>query len=230
MKQYDSYLQSTAFQVPLETYPRLYWCLGAVWYNGKTNMIVQTIALAVLALVSLFLLFILVNSDKGPVRESRIVKYIPFVPAFVIPYLGLFPYIAFSMLAVLYFTPLAARFYVSLIFSGVVAALIWYLVPSRIAERPEVEPKGLLTRTVAWMYRADPGGNSTPSSHAYTSILCSYYLTYVYPLHEVMIWSCGATILGSTLFVRQHHVSDLIAGAVLATISIGFSYVILGGL
>jgi membrane-associated phospholipid phosphatase len=192
-------------------------------------MVIQILALALLALVSLFLFFP-VNSSGGPVRESQLMRYIPFVPAFIVPYLGLFPYIAFSMLAVLYFTPVAARLYVSLIFSAVVSALVWYIHPSRIAERPEVRPRGPFTRTIAWLHRVDPGGNSTPSSHAYTAILCSYYLTYVYPLHETLIWSCGATIVGSTLLVKQHHVSDLIAGAFLATVSIGFSYLILGGL
>lgn len=192
-------------------------------------MTVQILALALLAVISLYLFFP-VNSSSGPVRKSRVTPYIPFVPAFVVPYLGLFPYMAFSMLAVLYVTPIAARFYVSIIFSAVVATLIWYLRPSTIADRPKLDPKGPFTRAVAWMHRHDPGGNSTPSSHAYTAILCSYYLTFVYPLHEVMIWSCGATIVGSTLFVKQHHISDLVAGSLLAAVSIIFSYFILGGL
>lgn len=192
-------------------------------------MVVQVIALAVLAALSLFLFFP-VNSSNGPIRESRYTRYIPFIPAFVVPYLGLFPYIAFSMLALLFFTPVAARFYVSLIFSALVATVIWYFKPTKINDRPQLTPKGPLTKTIAWMYSVDPGGNSTPSSHAYTAILCSYYLTFAFPLHEVLIWSCGATIVGSTLFMKQHHVSDLIAGSLLATISIGFSYLILGGL
>ncbi len=192
-------------------------------------MVIQVLSLALLALVSLGLFF-LVNAPRGPYRESPYMRYIPFIPAFIVPYLGLFPYIAFSMLAVLYFTPVALRLYVSLIVSAIIAALFWYVKPSRIAERPDVAPRGPFTKTVAWVHRVDPGGNSTPSSHAYTAILCSYYLTYVYPLHETLIWSCGATIVGSTLFVRQHHVSDLVAGSVLALVSIGFSYLILGGL
>ncbi|MBU6214894.1 phosphatase PAP2 family protein [Patescibacteria group bacterium] len=192
-------------------------------------MIVQILALAMLAIVSLYLFF-LVNSSDGPIRQSRYTRYIPFVPAFIVPYLGLFPYVAFSMLVLLFFTPVAARLYVSLIFSSLVATLIWYFMPSKIDDRPEFAPNGLLTRTIAWMYRVDPGGNSTPSSHAYTAILCSYYLTFAFPLHNVLIWSCGATIVGSTLFVKQHHISDLIAGSFLAAVSIAFSYLILGGL
>lgn len=192
-------------------------------------MLIQLLALALLALISLYL-FIPVNSAEGPIRESRYTRYIPFIPAFVVPYLGLFPYIAFSMLAVLYFTPVAARFYVSLIFSAIVSAIIWYLKPSTIADRPTIVPKDPFTRAMAWIHRMDPGGNSIPSNHAYTAILCSYYLTFVYPLHEILIWSCGATIVGSTLFVKQHHISDLIAGSLLATVSIAFSYLILGGL
>ena len=91
-------------------------------------------------------------------------------------------------------------------------------------------PEVYFTKTIEWMYRLDPGGNALPSSHAYTALLCSYYLTFAFPLHEILIWSCGATIVGSTLFVKQHHVSDLIAGGALAALSVGFSYLILGGL
>lgn len=163
-------------------------------------------------------------------RVSPYTRYIPFVPAFVVPYLGLFPYLAFSMLILLFFTPVAARFYVSLIFSALTATLIWYFMPTRVSGRPQLVPKGPFTKTIAWMYSIDPGGNSLPSSHAYMAILCSYYLTFAFPLHDVLIWGCGATIVSSTLFVKQHHVSDLIAGSLLATVSIGFSYLILGGL
>lgn len=192
-------------------------------------MLVQLVALALLAALSMFLYFP-INERKESVRESVVIRYIPFIPAFVVPYLGLFPYIAFSMLAVLFFTPVAARLYVSLIFSSLVAAFIWYFLPSGVSGRPNVVPRGPFTKTVAWMYRVDPGGNNLPSSHTYMALLCSYYLTYAFPLHETLIWTWGATIVGSTLFVKQHHVADLIAGGVLAAVSVGFSYLILGGL
>lgn len=192
-------------------------------------MTIQLIALLVLATVSM-LLFYLLNSHDWPERESWIAEHIPFMPMFIVPYLGLFPYIAFSMLALLFFTPVAARLYTSLIFGGVVSALIWYFLPSGVSDRPIVSPDGIFTKTVAWIYRIDPGGAAFPSSHVYTAIICSYYLTFAFPLHEISIWVMGATIVSSTLFVKQHHVSDLIAGAALAAASIGFSYVILGAL
>ncbi|HCR52209.1 TPA: hypothetical protein DIV48_01005 [Candidatus Kaiserbacteria bacterium] len=192
-------------------------------------MIIQLLALASLAAISLLLFFPL-NSKVGYLRKSSLIRRIPFIPAFIVPYLGLFPYVAFSMLAVLFFTPVAARLYVSLIFSGIIAALFWYFMPTVVLERPSFSPKGLFTKATAWMYRQDPGGNAFPSAHASVAVLCSYYLTYAFPLHETMIWAFGATIVSSTLFVRQHHVSDLVAGVVLAAASIAFSYLILGGL
>jgi membrane-associated phospholipid phosphatase len=192
-------------------------------------MPVQLIPLGVLAVISILLFFPL-NERKGRIRVSPITRYIPFIPAFIVPYLGLFPYVAFAMLVLLYFTPVAERLYVSLIFGGLIAALIWYFMPTGVAERPYVEPKGPFTKTVAWMYSRDMRCNAFPSSHTYTAILCSYYLTFAFPVHETAIWMLGGTIVASTLFVKQHHVSDLIAGAALATASIGFSYFILGGL
>ncbi|MCX6820180.1 MAG: hypothetical protein NT019_02805 [Candidatus Adlerbacteria bacterium] len=192
-------------------------------------MLMQLLALCALAGVSIFLFFP-VNSDKGRTRESRYVRYIPFIPVFVLPYVSLYPYIAFSMLGLLFFTPIAARLYVSIIFSALVAALIWYFLPSKVSGRPKLTPKGPMTSIVAWIYRVDPGGNTLPSSHAYMAILCSYYLTFAFPLHETLIWGYGVTVISSTLFVRQHHISDLFAGGILAAISVGFSYLILGGL
>lgn len=192
-------------------------------------MMVQLLALALLAAISLSLFFPL-NSTNGRIEKSLLVRHVPFIPAFIVPYLGFFPYVAFSMLAVLFFTPVAARLYVSLIFSGLVAALIWYVMPTVVLDRPVLNPRNLLHRAVGWMYRLDPGGNAFPSAHASVAVLCSYYLTYAFPLHETLIWTCGATIVSSTLFVKQHNVRDLVAGIILAVIAIGFSYLILGGL
>ena len=192
-------------------------------------MIVQLLALALLAAISLLLFFPL-NSQNGRVQKSTLVSRIPFIPAFIVPYLAFFPYVAFSMLAVLFFTPVAARLYVSLIFSSLVAALIWYIMPTVVLDRPALNSKDLFQKAVAWMYRHDPGGNALPSAHASVAVLCSYYLTYAFPLHETAIWATGATIVSSTLFVKQHHLQDLIAGIALATVAIGFSYFILGGL
>jgi membrane-associated phospholipid phosphatase len=192
-------------------------------------MSIQLLSLGFLAVVSMLLFFPL-NTRKGYLRESSLVQHIPFVPAFIVPYLGLFPYIAFSMLALLFFTPVAARLYVSLIFSALVAAIIWYFIPTGVSERPEFIPKGPFTKMTAWMYSLDPRCNAFPSSHTYTAIVCSYYLMFAFPLHEVLIFTCGTTIVSSTLFIKQHHLSDLIAGATLAAISIVFSYFILGGL
>ncbi len=207
-------------------------CYHSYTLDTGHRMLLQLLSLAALAAVSMLLFFPLnAKPRKGELRMSVFLKYVPFTPAFIVPYLGLFPYVAFSMLALLFFTPVAARLYVSLIFSALVAALIWYFLPTRISGRPQITtPKGPLTKTVAWMYRVDPGGNALPSAHTYTAMLCSYYLTYAFPLHETLIWSCGVAIVGSTLFVKQHHVSDLLAGGILAAISVGFSYLILGGL
>ena len=192
-------------------------------------MLVQLLALGTLAALSLLLFFPL-NSSKGTLRKSAIINRIPFIPAFIVPYLGLFPYVAFSMLIVLFFTPVAVRLYVSLIFSGLTAALIWYIMPTVVLDRPILVSRGIFIKAVAWMYRLDPGGNAFPSAHVSVAVLCSYYLTFAFPLHAVPIWACGATIVSSTLFVKQHHVSDLVAGIILAAVSIGFSYLILGGL
>jgi membrane-associated phospholipid phosphatase len=193
-------------------------------------MSVQIIALLFLAGVSLLLFFPLNTRTPRYLRRSTFERRIPFVPIFIVPYLAIFPYVVFSIFIVLFFTPVAARMYTSLIIAGLTAALIWYFFPSGVAERPRVTPRGLFTNLVAWTYAHDPRCNAFPSSHVFTTFLCSYYLTFAFPPHETLIWVFGTTVMGSTLLVKQHHIIDLIAGLLLAVTAIGASFFLLGAL
>lgn len=192
-------------------------------------MQMQVVFLAILATASMLLFFPL-NVRSAPKRHSVFIEHLPFIPAFIVPYLALFPYIAFSMFAVLLFTPVAARLYVSLIIGGLLAALVWSVRPVSVAERPHIVPRGPLTRTLAWVYSHDARSNAFPSSHTYTALVCSYYLAYAFPVHTMLIWILGSVIVSSTLFIRQHHLADLVAGLALAATSVWFSYLLLGAL
>ena len=191
---------------------------------------VLTIGLGVLAAISLLLFFPLNTRRPHSVRMPGIERYIPFVPAFIVPYLALFPFVTATFFIVLLNTPVALRFYVSCIIAGIIAAVIWYFFPTGVGDRPKLTRRGVLTRIVAWTYAHDPRSNAIPSSHIYTTFLSSYYLTFLYPSHEILIWSIGSTIMSSTLLVKQHYLIDLVAGFALACLSIGASYLLLGTL
>jgi len=187
------------------------------------------VVLAVLAVASMMLFFPL-NTRVGRIRASVISSHIPFLPVFVVPYLALFPYVMFTLIAVFPSPAIAARLYTSLIVSGLVAALIWYFFPVGASERPVFQSRGICTKAVAWVYARDPRCNAFPSSHTYTALLCSYYLAIAFPHYALLIWGMGTLIVSSTLFLKQHHLQDLVAGGVLAMASIGFSGLVLGSL
>lgn len=185
--------------------------------------------LALCALASLALFYPLnIRKSAVRIRKTFLDAYIPFLPIFIIPYLALFPFIGFAILAV-YFTPAAELFYTSLIFAALGAATIWFFWP-RGMRRPQVAPKGIFSRIVAWTYAHDPRHNAFPSSHVFTAFLSSYYLAFAYPVHDALIWVTGSVIMVSTLFVKQHHLADVFAGLAIAVLSIGASFLVYGGL
>lgn len=191
-------------------------------------MTAYLLVLAALAVVSMLLFFPL-NTRVGRIRASAISDHIPFLPVFIVPYLALFPYVALSMMIVLSSGVIAVQLYISLIFCGLVGALLWYFFPVGASARPIFSPNGFLTKAVAWMYRHDPRCNAFPSSHTYTALLCSYHLTMAFPQWGTLLWGTGVLIISSTLFLKQHHVQDLVAGGALALVSISVSSYVVNG-
>ncbi len=191
-------------------------------------MSVQIFALAILAGLSLLLFIPLDMRKPRYLRKPWLERHIPFVPSFIFPYLSLFPYVVFVFFTMLYFTPVAAHLYVSLIVAGLTAALIWYFFPIGVADRPRIVVRGLVMRLVALTYALDKRDNAIPSSHVYLAFLSSYYLAYVYPTYEIAIWAYGTTIISSTLLIKQYHVVDIVAGLTLAIAAIGVANFLLG--
>ncbi|MBX9765043.1 phosphatase PAP2 family protein [Patescibacteria group bacterium] len=149
-------------------------------------------------------------------------SYIPFLPAFSIPYLLLFPYIAFAGVA-LFSTEYATKYYAAMAFAMCSAVFVWFLFPSKMA-RPPVSKQKFPENIVAKIYEGDSHANAFPSSHVFTSLITSFFLAFVFPSFAIPIWLFGIIIAISTVLIKQHFAVDVIAGILWAYAGVGVAY------
>ncbi|MFD0716533.1 inositol phosphorylceramide synthase [Paenibacillus sp. GCM10027626] len=141
---------------------------------------------------------------------------IPFVPAFIIPYLIWYPFIL-AMLIV-FFIKMRRVYYQTLITLclGLVACYITYYFYQTVIIRPTITGDGFINWLVSLVYSDNPY-NCFPSIHVLTSYLMLKGMsdcTTLSKTSRLLIFITSWTIIISTLFVKQHFLLD-IAGAIL---------------
>lgn len=135
---------------------------------------------------------------------------IPFISWFVIPYIALFPFVAFTTFS-LFSTPYVVEYFLSMAIAMYTAVVMWWLVPAG-TERPHLKGDRQLERLVMWIYKNDKRRNAFPSSHVFTSLISAWYLSLQYP-HLMPAWIIIASFIAiSTLFMKQHYVIDVVVG------------------
>ncbi len=158
------------------------------------------------------LLFGIMNRKEG--RRFNFLtpldSYIPFLPPFSVPYLLLFPYIAFAGV-VLFETSISVEYYAAMALAMCSASVVWFLFPSKMA-RPAFKAQSVFEKIVQKIYHGDSHANAFPSSHVFTSLITSYYLALVFPVFGTAIWIFGITIAISTVLIKQHFAVDVFAG------------------
>lgn len=150
--------------------------------------------------------------------KSAIDKRVPFLPIFVIPYLGLFPFVGFAFFS-LYFTHYAIFFYASMTVCALLAAFFWYFFPTGIRRPRHIRDAGL-RHAIREIYHYDRGTNAFPSSHVYLSLISGYFLALAFVSFAPVIWLIALLIAVSTVFVRQHELLDIAGGLLWAVVSI----------
>jgi len=156
---------------------------------------------------------------------SPIDGHIPFIEAFIVPYLLWFPYIA-AVVLYLFFTN-KNDFYQSCIFlfSGMTIFLIVSAVyPNGDLLRPSTFPRNnIFTSLVKMVYAADTPTNILPSIHVFNSI--GVYIAIarneVLGANKRIRYSAlvlSILIILSTVFVKQHSVIDVVSGCVMACV------------
>ena len=154
-------------------------------------------------------------------------RKVPLIPLFVIPYISLFPFVIFAFV-VLFFTPYAISFYLSMTIASFSAALFWYLFPTGFRHPFHVGDSRLrhILRTI---YHHEGFANAFPSSHVYLSVVSGYFLAIAFPPLALLVWAIALCIAVSTVFVRQHELVDILGGLLWSSLSIALAFYLLAG-
>jgi len=176
----------------------------------------NTVLLAVfVALV--FSYFAMAAATRGRtlfVPELALDRAIPLEPAWMPVYISLW---VFSFLPLVVVRGVARRGTILAYITTAIAAYVGFLMFPASAPRPDVVPgDGVLAWGLRTLYALDPPYNCFPSLHVAYSFLAAQS---AYGAHRgfgvmALLW---AVLVGiSTLFIKQHYVADVVAGALLA--------------
>lgn len=139
---------------------------------------------------------------------------IPFVEAFVIPYVCWYPFLILTGLYLLLFDGKQFKKYICFVAVGFTAALIFCLIsPNGQALRPAVFPReNLFTAIIAGLYSVDTCTNVFPSTHVIGAVAAAIPYFYCPRLKKLRVPAAvlAALITVSTVFIKQHSVLDIL--------------------
>lgn len=152
------------------------------------------------------------------VIHMHIDDLIPFCEVFVVPYLLWFPYVALSVILLLFTDNRSYHRLCTFLAIGMGAFLvISALFPNIQLLRPDIMPRdNIFTRLIAGLYLTDTPTNVTPSIHVFNSIsimlVASTSSSAVFRKLPVKVfWNVlGFLIVLSTMFIKQHSFSDVL--------------------
>ena len=164
--------------------------------------------------------------------HSPIDNYIPFVEYFIVPYLLWFLFIAVTV-GYFFFTDKWGFYRLcAFLFTGMTLfLLICTFFPNGLNLRPVVfERNNIFVDLVKTLYSTDTPTNVLPSIHVFNSIGVSIAIAHSNALKKHRMVQCSAYLLAmliimSTVFLKQHSVTDVIAAIAMACIIYPFVYV-----
>ena len=160
--------------------------------------------------------------------NNRVAKYnwtlpvdrrINMIPIFVVPYLFLYPFI--FIVFFLSFTlnkNIANEYLNALILAQLLGFIFWLIFPNGVRRSP-IQPTRL-GRIINSIYKHDKETNGFPSGHVFMSVISVYYALQADIITGFFMAIIGATIILSTVFIKQHYIIDVFGGIVFAVASI----------
>ena len=149
---------------------------------------------------------------------------IPFLPAFVIPYVTWYVYVP-GMLLYLYGTnrALYRRTFFTLFCGAFVSLIVFCVYPTAVDLRPDAAGPGFFRWVCRIIYASDQPVNVCPSLHCYESLLLHLMCFRHTPLsrktgQRVASAVTVTLICLSTVCIKQHSVLDLAVGCALAVV------------
>lgn len=145
---------------------------------------------------------------------------IPFCEVFIIPYVGWYILIVFSLgYFALYNIDNFKNLQKYIMITQAVAMIIYIIFPTRQDLRPEIFPReNILTALITLIYKFDTNTGVCPSLHvAYSLGIASTWLKEdsASPLVKALVVIASALICISVSFVKQHSVIDIYAAILL---------------
>lgn len=176
-----------------------------------------------------FLTEVLIPNDRCFVVKGALDDVIPFCEYFIIPYVGWYLLIVFSLVYFALFNPDNFKSMMKfIIFCQLTAMVIYIIFPNRQDLRPEVFPRdNFCTDIVKLIYSIDTNTNVCPSMHVAFSLgIASAWLKEkgAARFTRALIVLFCAVVCVSVAFVKQHSVVDIYAAAGLGIIAELFAY------
>lgn len=164
--------------------------------------------------------------------HSPLDNYIPFIEYFIIPYLLWFIFIA-VMVGYFFFTNKKGFYRLcAFMFTGMTIFLIICTVfPNGLNLRPDTFARdNIFTDLVCFVYKTDTPTNVLPSIHVFNTLSIIFAVAHdeklkSYKYIKNFIYIFGLLIILSTMFLKQHSVTDVFAAMVMAGIIYPFVYV-----
>lgn len=157
--------------------------------------------------------------------HSPLDDYIPFVEYFIVPYLLWFLFIALAI-GYFFFTDTKGFYQLTaFLFTGMTIFLIICTVfPNGLDLRPVIfERDNIFVELVRHLYTTDTSTNVLPSIHVFNSIGVMIAVSHSEALKkhrriQFFSYAMGLLIILSTMFLKQHSVTDVIAAAAMACV------------
>lgn len=155
---------------------------------------------------------------------------IPFCEFFVIPYVLWYGFLAFVSLYTLFYDIAAfKKFYTFLSVTCIITFAIYIIFPNMQNLRPtEFARDNILVDLMKGLYAADTNTNVCPSIHVIFSLgmLFTLWNTKHFKTIKMRAISVAVTLLicVATVFLKQHSVIDIFAGAALSAVVFPFTF------
>jgi membrane-associated phospholipid phosphatase len=157
--------------------------------------------------------------------------YIPFVEYFIVPYLLWFVYVTYAVLHFLFNNKIEFYKLCTFLFTGMTVFLIVSTIyPNGQHLRPYIFlHNNVCTDLVKWLYATDTPTNLFPSIHVYNALGVHFAIVNSESFRNNKRVRIGsfilmASIIMSTMFLKQHSVFDVITAFVMATVMYSFVY------
>lgn len=154
-------------------------------------------------------------------------RMIPFVEGFIVPYLLWFPYIAVTFIWFFFRDKKEFLQYMGFLYIGMtVFIIVSFVFPNELRLRPTLSTLGrdnIFIRLIDALYQTDTPTNVLPSIHVYNSVAAAVAVVKSRRVSEkrwqkIAAVLCSASIVLSTMFIKQHSVIDVTAAIALSVV------------